>query len=75
MLSSKKLADGETYPTYNGWLMYEYTGDSGPAQGHGEGIQSFGGTWYALSPSGNPVTSSGGATGSTTGSSSGGYGY
>src|SRR5690242_5661442 len=25
LLSSMKLADGETYPTYNGWLMYEYT--------------------------------------------------
>lgn len=73
-LSSKKLADGETYPTYNGWLMYEYTGDTGPAQGHGEGIQSFGGTWYALSPSGDPVTSSGGGgTATTTGSSGGGY--
>jgi predicted lipoprotein with Yx(FWY)xxD motif len=55
-LASMKQSDGQTYPTYNGWLMYEYTGDTGPAQGHGQGIQSFGGTWYALSTSGTPVT-------------------
>ncbi len=57
LLSTKKLSDGETYPTYNGWLMYEYTGDSGPGQANGEGITSFGGTWYALSPAGKPVKS------------------
>jgi len=52
LLGSKKLSDGETYPTYNGWLMYEYAGDSGPGQAGGAGIQSFGGTWYTLSPAG-----------------------
>jgi predicted lipoprotein with Yx(FWY)xxD motif len=53
-----KLSDGETYPTYNGWLMYEYTGDSGPGQANGQGLRSFSGTWYVLNASGNPVTSS-----------------
>jgi predicted lipoprotein with Yx(FWY)xxD motif len=66
LLSTKKLSDGETYPTYNGWLVYEYTADSGSGQAGGQGIKSFGGTWYVLSPSGNPVTSA---------SSSGGSGY
>ena len=47
-----ELSDGETYPTYNGWLMYEYSGDSGPDQAEGEGVSSYGGTWYVLSPSG-----------------------
>jgi len=55
LLSTTKLSDGETYPTYNGWLMYEYVGDSGPGQANGQGIQSFGGTWYAISPAGTPV--------------------
>lgn len=68
LLATKKLSDGETYPTYNGWLMYEYTGDSGPGQANGQGIKSFGGTWYVLDASGNPVKSA--ATGS-----SGGGGY
>jgi predicted lipoprotein with Yx(FWY)xxD motif len=63
LLSTKKLSDGETYPTYHGWLMYEYTADSGPGQSNGQGITSFGGTWYALMASGNPVTSGGGGGG------------
>jgi hypothetical protein len=55
LLSTMKLSDGETYPTYHGWLMYEYTGDSGSGQANGKGIQSFGGTWYPLSASGTLV--------------------
>jgi predicted lipoprotein with Yx(FWY)xxD motif len=67
LLSTKKEKDGETYPTYNGWLMYEYAGDSGPGEAKGQGIKSFGGTWYALNASGKPVTAMSG------GSSGGGY--
>lgn len=66
LLSTMKLSDGETYPTYNGYLMYEYAGDHGPGQAHGQGIQSFGGTWYVLNPAGTPVTT---AQSSTSGSS------
>lgn len=66
LLGTKKLSDGETYPTYNGWLMYEYTGDSGPSQANGEGITSFGGTWYVLSPSGNPIKPGGSGSGGGT---------
>ncbi len=58
LLGTKKLSDGETYPTYHGWLMYEYAADSGPGQATGQGIKSFGGTWYVLSPAGTPITSS-----------------
>jgi predicted lipoprotein with Yx(FWY)xxD motif len=61
-LGTKKIA-GKTYPTYNNWLIYEYTGDSGPGQANGEGIKSFGGTWYALNAAGKPVTSSSGGSG------------
>lgn len=58
LLGTMRLSDGETYPTYDGWLMYEYVGDSAPGQGTGQGINSFGGTWYALSASGTPVGAS-----------------
>jgi predicted lipoprotein with Yx(FWY)xxD motif len=80
-LLGHKRANGEIYPTYNGWLLYEYSGDTAAGQGHGEGVHTFGGTWYALNAAGKPVTS---MTGSTSGSSggaptssptSGGYGY
>jgi len=63
LLGTKKLSDGETYPTYHGWLVYEYSGDSGPGQAKGQGIKSFGGTWYVLNASGNPVTSTSGGGG------------
>jgi predicted lipoprotein with Yx(FWY)xxD motif len=62
LLSTKKL-NGKTYPTYHGWLMYEYAGDSGAGQANGQGIKSFGGTWYVLDASGNPVTSGSGGGG------------
>jgi hypothetical protein len=58
-------ANGEEYPTYNDYLLYEYSGDTKAGQANGVGIKSFGGTWYALSPSGMPVKASG----------MGGYGY
>ncbi len=73
LLGTKKESDGETYPTYNGYLMYEYASDSAPGQARGQGIKSFGGTWWVLSPSGTPITSS--SSSSSGSSGSGGYGY
>ncbi|HWC36670.1 MAG TPA: hypothetical protein VG650_17820 [Mycobacteriales bacterium] len=75
LLSARKLSDGETYPTYNGYLMYEYAADSGPGQAKGQGIKSFGGTWWVLSPAGQPITASGSSGSSTSGGgySNGGY--
>jgi predicted lipoprotein with Yx(FWY)xxD motif len=70
LLGTMKSSDGETYPTYHGWLMYEYAADTGPAQSGGEGVRTFGGVWYALTPAGSLVTPSSSAS-----SSSGGYGY
>ncbi len=63
-----------TYPTYNKWLMYEFAGDSGPDQGHGEGIKSFGGTWYALDSSGNLVMPGASGSPATTAANSAGGG-
>lgn len=60
-------ANGETYPTYHGWLLYEFAGDSAAGQGNGEGIHSFGGTWYALNASGEPVMPAGSASSSSSG--------
>lgn len=61
-----------TVPTYDGWRIYEYAGDTGPGQSSGQGIQSFGGTWHALHVDGTTVGAvSGGGTTTTT---SGGYG-
>ena len=71
-LSTIKGPSGSLYITYAGWPLYTFSGDSGPGQAHGQGIQSFGGTWETLTVAGTPVT---GAAGGTTTSSSSGYGY
>lgn len=40
---------------YYGHPLYFYAGDGGTGQVNGEGIVSFGGTWYVLGPKGSPV--------------------
>ncbi|HEY6538269.1 MAG TPA: hypothetical protein VI138_04420 [Candidatus Dormibacteraeota bacterium] len=54
LLGSEKGATG-TVVTWNGWPLYTYIGDSGSGQSHGEGLASYGGTWYLLSPAGTTV--------------------
>ncbi len=71
LLGTVKNSAGDLYVTYDGWPLYTYAGDSGPGQANGEAITGFGGTWYVLSTSGSPVTSSHPQSGS--GSGGGGY--
>ena len=59
-LGTVTASDGKLYVTYGGYPLYTYTGDSGPTQNHGQGITSFGGTWYAIDASGKPVTANAG---------------
>jgi predicted lipoprotein with Yx(FWY)xxD motif len=40
--------DGARQVTYNGYRLYTYAGDNGPRQTNGEGVVSFGGTWYLV---------------------------
>ena len=71
LLGTVKDASGNLEVTYNHWRLYTFSGDSGPGVAKGQGLTSFGGTWYVLSGSGNPV--SGSPSGNA--SSGGGYGY
>jgi predicted lipoprotein with Yx(FWY)xxD motif len=68
--------DGTAIATVAGHPVYTFSQDQQPGDVNGEGINEFGGVWYAVSPSGQPVTShsepSGGTSSSTTGR---GYGY
>lgn len=75
LLSTVKDAKGSLYVTYGGWPLYTFAGDSGPGQAKGEGINSFGGTWYVLGVSGQPVTSKSQSNSSSQSSSSAGGGY
>ena len=86
-LGTTKRSDGSTQVTYAGHPLYTYTADSSPGDTTGNGINEFGGLWYAVRPNGSnaPASSSSGSgsTGgassgggsTTTGSSGGGYGY
>src|SRR3984893_8596379 len=71
LLGTVKDASGNLEVTYNHWPLYTFSGDSGTGVAKGQGLTSFGGTWYVLNGSGNPVTGSS----SGTASSGGGYGY
>jgi predicted lipoprotein with Yx(FWY)xxD motif len=81
-LGTTKRSDGSTQVTYGGRPLYTYTADSSPGDVAGNGINEFGGLWYAVQPNGsnapagtssNSTSSPGNSTAS--GSSSGGYGY
>ena len=71
LLGTVKDASGNLEVTYNHWPLYTFAGDSGPGAAKGQGLTSFGGTWYVLNGSGNPVTNSP----SGNASSGGGNGY
>ena len=58
--------DGQTQVTYNGHPVYLFSGDRKPGDTNGQAVNAFGGLWYALSSSGDPVT---------TQAPSGGFGY
>ena len=75
LLGSVKDASGNLEVTYNGWPVYTYVGDSGPGVAHGQGLTSFGGTWYVLNASGDAVTGHPQPASSPSSSGSGGYGY
>jgi predicted lipoprotein with Yx(FWY)xxD motif len=49
-------ADGASEMTINGYPAYNFVKDTGPGTIAGQGIVSFGGTWWLLSPSGSFIT-------------------
>jgi predicted lipoprotein with Yx(FWY)xxD motif len=63
--------DGKPGVTYNGHPLYRFEGDHKPGDTTGEGVNAFGGKWYAVSPDGAQISAKA-ATPSTT--SGGGYG-
>ena len=43
---------------YNGHPLYLFSGDQKPGDTNGEGVNAFGGLWYALSSAGNQIVGS-----------------
>ncbi|HEX4754206.1 MAG TPA: hypothetical protein VH661_00450 [Candidatus Dormibacteraeota bacterium] len=59
-LSTAAASDGSTQAAANGDPLYYYSGDSSAGQVNGQGVMSFGGTWYALQANGQKVNGSSG---------------
>jgi predicted lipoprotein with Yx(FWY)xxD motif len=73
-VASTPTTDGSTVATVGGWPVYTFIQDQQPGDVTGEGISNFGGVWYAVSPSGQPVkSSSGSGTSYTPPAGGGGY--
>jgi predicted lipoprotein with Yx(FWY)xxD motif len=51
-------SDGKPQVTYNGHPLYLFSGDQKPGDTNGEGVNAFGGLWYALSSAGNEIVGS-----------------
>jgi predicted lipoprotein with Yx(FWY)xxD motif len=64
-LGSTRRSDGRPQVTYNGHPVYTYTADRDPGDTNGQGLNVFGGLWFAVNPAGNQVsgTGSGGPNG------------
>lgn len=62
--------DNSKQVTYNGHPLYTYAQDGKKGDINGQGLNTFGGTWYVVNPSGDPVTAAPSPTG---GGGGGGY--
>jgi predicted lipoprotein with Yx(FWY)xxD motif len=69
-VASTTTTGGSKIATVGGWPVYTFIQDQKPGDVTGEGIANFGGVWYAVSPSGQPVKAAGGSSPSVHG---GGY--
>jgi predicted lipoprotein with Yx(FWY)xxD motif len=66
---------GITQATYDGHPLYLFADDKAPGQVNGNGINTSGGLWYALTPAGTKLVSAAKPAASATSGSTGGYGY
>ena len=57
-LATTKATSGALMVTAAGWPLYTFVKDKAPGDVAGEGAKTFGGTWYAVSPSGTPSSDS-----------------
>jgi hypothetical protein len=52
-----RRSNGTLQLTLRGEPLYRFSGDSGKGQAHGQGIESFGGKWHAVTASSSEATS------------------
>jgi predicted lipoprotein with Yx(FWY)xxD motif len=63
LLGSTTRPDGTRQITYNNHPLYTFVKDTKNGDTNGEGVNAFGGMWYAVSPSGNQVVAQAASTG------------
>jgi predicted lipoprotein with Yx(FWY)xxD motif len=68
IVSTTTRSDGKPQITYNGHPLYRFAKDQKASETNGEGLNAFGGSWFAVSPAGNQVLAKKSSPG-------GGYGY
>lgn len=67
LLGTTKRKNGKLQITYAGHPLYFFSLDQTAGSTKGEGLQAFGASWWALSPSGTKITKPAGGTTTTTG--------
>ncbi len=55
LVSTLARKGGELQVTYSGWPLYYFAKDRGKAKPAGQKIESFGGEWYLVTPSGRRI--------------------
>jgi predicted lipoprotein with Yx(FWY)xxD motif len=58
IVATSARSDGKPQVTYNGHPLYLFSGDQRPGDTNGEGVNAFGGLWYALSSAGDQIIGS-----------------
>jgi predicted lipoprotein with Yx(FWY)xxD motif len=56
LLGSDPDPEGGRVVTYAGWPLYTYAADSAAGQDNGQAIETNGGRWYVIAPSGKVIT-------------------
>jgi predicted lipoprotein with Yx(FWY)xxD motif len=56
LLSSFKRSGGGDQVLYDKHALYTYEQDSGPGMVTGQGVPTYGGTWWVVSPNGRALT-------------------
>lgn len=67
LVSSDSDPSGGSVVTYNGWPLYLYVADPSAGTAHGQALNSSGGVWYVITPSGQLIKKKAGAGASTNG--------
>lgn len=74
LLGTVKDPTGSLQVTYGGWPLYTFVKDSAAGQANGQGINHFGGIWYVVNTSGQPITTPAASSSSASSTTSSGYG-